>query len=227
MIQQGPEDGMAKVEVSRGLLVGMGSALAVVTLALAFLLGRATAHPAAAAPPAPVQAGAEAGPSLQEPPPQPPAMPASGPAPGPRPPQPPASTRSGAPVREAVAAYFHAVDQIQPGQLGGDPETLARGILGGLVKGDATGFDGLIRQTEEARANLAALTPPAPCAGYHQASLAVLADSLAMLRTVKDSLQGNGAPAADVTAQAGRLRTRTEALQAQEQGLRRQFGLEQ
>jgi hypothetical protein len=129
-------------------------------------------------------------------------------------------------MREAVAAYFLAMDRIQPGQLSGDPEALARGILEGLVKGDATGFDGMIRQTEEARASLAALTPPAPCAGYHQESLAMLTDSLAMLRTIKGSVQGaSGAPAADFTAQASRLRVRAEALQAEEQQLRRRFGL--
>ncbi|MDR3670114.1 MAG: hypothetical protein P4L36_04680, partial [Holophaga sp.] len=157
----------------------------------------------------------------------PPSVPAGGgAAPAPDRPQPAAPARPGPPMREAVAAYFHAMDQIQPGQLSGDPEALARGILEGLVKGDATGFDGMIRQTEEARASLAALTPPAPCAGYHQESLAMLGDSLAMLRTIKGSVQGgSGVPTADFTAQASRLRTRAEALQTQEQQLRRRFGL--
>jgi hypothetical protein len=217
---------MAKVEVSRGLLVGLGAALAAVTLALAFVLGRTTAHPAPAPAAGPVQPSPVAQPAADPPPREAPvSMPAAGPQLAP---QLPVPARPGPdPQREAVAAYFRAVDQIQPGQMGGDPEAMARGILGGLVKGDSTGFDGMIRQAEEARDRLAALTPPAPCAGYHQESLAMLADSLGMLRSIKGSLQGSGAPAADFTAQANRLRTRAEALQAQEQQLRRRYGLGQ
>jgi hypothetical protein len=124
-----------------------------------------------------------------------------------------------------VAGYFQALDRIQPGQMAGGPEDLAKGLMDTLSKGDTSGFDDMIRQAESARAALAALVPPAPCAAFHQESLASLDASIALLHSVRDSLTAPGAPASDVTAQAAGLQARAERLQREEKDLRQRYGV--
>jgi hypothetical protein len=123
-----------------------------------------------------------------------------------------------------VAAYFRALDRVQPGPLSGDPEALARGLVEALFKGDPSGFDGMLRQAESSRAALAAVDPPAPCAAFHQESLAFLDDSLALLRSIRESLTVPGASAPDVAAQATGLQARAGQLQREEKELRQRYG---
>jgi len=222
---------MPRIQVRRELLIGLAAALAASLLALAYLLGRESGRPQ----PAPASAGPTAAPAPAEPVPEPaPRAPLPAPAlagaPAPAPPAParamPASPAAGVdPVRAAVAAYLEAVDRIQPGQLAGDPEALARGILEGLAKGDTRGLDDLVRQSGTARAGLAALTPPAPCMDLHRESLASLDESLEVIRAIRTSVAGGAAQPLDITAQAERLRARAERLQAEEKALRQRYGL--
>jgi hypothetical protein len=131
------------------------------------------------------------------------------------------------PVRTAVASYFQAIDRIQPGQLGADPEAMAKGIIEGLGKGDTSGIDGMIRQSEAVRAKLAALATPAPCVAHHQESLGALDDSLRILQTVRTSMltsSPNALPV-DFAGQATQLRERAEKLQQEEKALRERYGL--
>jgi hypothetical protein len=221
---------MKQVEVSRKLLIGLVAACAAAFLALAYMLGRASAgsRSALAAP----AAQAPVSPPSAEPQAAPPAEPAS--APGPMPPAPlqaapqaprPAAASKGAdPVGAGVASYFQALEQIQPGQMSGDPEGMAKGVLEGVVKGDTSGIDGMIQQSEAARAKLGALTPPAPCVAFHHESLAALDDSLGILRSLRTGLQAGSLPA-EFATQAEGLRTRTERLQKEEKALREKYQL--
>jgi hypothetical protein len=131
------------------------------------------------------------------------------------------------PVAAAVAKYLDAVDQIQPANLNGSPESVASEMAAALARGDTSGLDGMIRQTEAAKEKLAALRPPAPCAAHFEKSLESLDDALGMLRALKSSMQSSDPAAglAAVSARAGILQTRAEALQKEDRALRQRYGL--
>ena len=227
---------MAKIEVTKGTLVGLCAALGACVLVLAFLLGRASVQ----MPKAPAASEALAVQSLPSMPPTsappPPLLLPSSPSPAlviahpsqatavrpaPMPPSPTAPD----PVRAEVAAYFQALDRIQPGQMSGDPESMAQGLLDTISKGDTSGFDGMVRQAESARAALAALVPPAPCTAFHQKSLASLDDSLALLRSFRNSLTGSATSLDDLAFKATGIQSRAQALQREEKALKQRYGV--
>ena len=241
---------MEKVRVDRSVLVGLATLAADSLLAVAFLLGRASGPAApqapapaahaepvapAAAPPAPVpgftplasapEPVRPAEPSLVPaapvvaPPPHAapePAPPTAGPVPAPE-----------VPDAAAVAGYFAALDAIGPSGPAGDPQSLAGGLATALAQGDTSGVDRLIGETEESRARLLAIAPPAACAAHHRETLASLDDALGMLRALK-AAAGSDDPATalvDVATRSTALKGRAEALQAEERALRERYGL--
>jgi hypothetical protein len=131
------------------------------------------------------------------------------------------------PASAAVARYFADVDQIQPANLDGSPESVATGMATALARGDTSGLDAMIRQTEAAKERLAAVRPPAPCAVHYQKSLESLDDAVEMLRALKSSMQSPDPVSglAGVQARASILQTRAEALQNEDRALRQRFGL--
>lgn len=131
------------------------------------------------------------------------------------------------PAAEAVARYLDAVDRIQPANLNGSPESVATEMAGALARGDTSGLDAMIRQTEDAKGRLAALRPPAPCAAHYDKTLESLDDAIGMLRALKSSMQSSDPVAglASVQARAATLQTRAEALQHEDRALRQRYGL--
>jgi hypothetical protein len=131
------------------------------------------------------------------------------------------------PVSAAVAQYLADVDQIQPANLSGSPESVATEMATALARGDTSGLDAMIRQTQSARERLAAVRPPAPCAVHYQKSLESLDDAVEMLRALKSSMQSPDPVSglAGVQARASILQTRAEALQSEDRALRQRFGL--
>jgi hypothetical protein len=131
------------------------------------------------------------------------------------------------PVSAAVAQYLAVVDQIQPANLSGSPESVATEMATALARGDTSGLDAMIRQTEAAKERLAAVRPPAPCAVHYQKSLESLDDAVEMLRALKSSMQSPDPVAglASVQARASILQTRAEALQSEDRALRQRYGL--
>ena len=209
---------MRKVEVNKGLLIALAVIAGTAVLSLVFLLGRESGlrvSPQGVATPIASPQSATA-PSLQAS-----MQPQVGALP-----LPPAEPVTDA-MRASVAAYFDAVDHIQSGGMAGGPESTAQGIMGSLMKGDSSGFDQMIQQAESARASLAAITPPSPCAAYHRESLASLDDGLSLMRSLKASMDApNGASQiAALTTQANTLRAQSEALQKEEQALRQRYGV--
>jgi hypothetical protein len=122
-----------------------------------------------------------------------------------------------------VASYFQAVRRAQP-EATGNPEALAQQLVAGLAQGDPSGFERMIRQTQATRALMATIQPPPACATYHQESLACLDAGLDLMAAMQQTLAGAGDPAA-VAARANALKARSQGLEAQEQELRRRFGL--
>jgi len=131
------------------------------------------------------------------------------------------------PVAAAVAKYLADVDQIQSANLNGSPESVAAEMAGALARGDTSGLDAMIRQTEAAKERLAAVRPPAPCAVHYEKSLESLDDAMGMLRALKSSMQSPDPVAglAAVSARASLLQTRAEALQSEDRALRQRYGL--
>ena len=229
----------SRVQIPKGLLIGLVAVAGAAVLGLVFLLGRETGRsgPAPAAPPspAPMAAAADApAPAVAVPEPAP-ALPSPEPAPvaTPAPLPPPPSSAKPAPAadadqqtRAAVTAYFKAVDALQP-QSGGDPQQVAEEVVGGLGKGDTSGVDNMVQQAQATRDRLAAITPPQPCAAYHQALLASLDDGLDMLRAIRRMVTGGDPNAASsaqtLAARANDMKTRSDALRAQEQALRKRY----
>lgn len=239
---------MEKVSVSKGLLIGVVAVAGLSLLALAFLLGRTSGSgnpsgqpsgrelPGGAQPvPPPTLAAASiTDPADSRPGPGP--APSSSEhravlqaAPGPAP-APTNLERSGAgsgSARAAVAAYLDKVDHIQPGKMSGDAEDVAGEMAAALAKGDTSGLDRMIRETEAAKGRLAALTPPASCAAHYRESLGSLDDALEMLRSLKTAMASPNPSAqlAAVTNRATAVRSRSEALRREELALRQRYGL--
>ncbi|HYN43560.1 MAG TPA: hypothetical protein VE129_17415 [Thermoanaerobaculia bacterium] len=131
------------------------------------------------------------------------------------------------PASAAVAKYLADVDQIQPANLNGSPESVATEMATALARGDTSSLDAMIRQTEAAKERLAAVRPPAPCAVHYQKSLESLDDAVEMLRALKSSMQSPDPVSglASVQARASILQTRAEALQNEDRALRQRYGL--
>jgi hypothetical protein len=240
---------MAKVEIPRGMLIGLAGVAAAAVLGLVFVLGRESGRNARKGPGkepgSPVVSAAASSPpgiavASGAPPesPTPAMIPAEGEpssaAPGrPSPSGPlgtPAPATSGSAtaatdsLRAEVGSYFQAVERIHPAS-GGDPEALAQQVVAGLGKGDMTGFEALIQEAQAARNRLSALTPPQPCAAYHRESLASLDAGLDLMRAMKKALSSSEPGSLDLESQANALKARSEALQLQEKALKQRFAL--
>ncbi len=221
---------MVQVTVDRKLLWGLGLGCSVALLGLAFLLGRQSAEPRVAHA-TQVPGGPQPMPALELSPSAPPSLTTP---PSPETPSAtavpstvvPAAASGDAPMRQAVAAYFASIDALQPGGLGGEPQALAQEIVGGLGKGDSSGLDRIIQQTEATRQKLSSLQPPAPCVAHHRACLASLQESLGLLRSLRGAADASdGSQLAHLTANAQGMQARAEALQREDEALRRRFGL--
>jgi len=78
--------------------------------------------------------------------------------------------------------------------MSGEAEGVANEMAAALAKGDTSGLDRMIRETEAAKESLAALTPPASCATHHRGSLGSLDDALEILRSLKTAMESPGPP---------------------------------
>jgi hypothetical protein len=131
------------------------------------------------------------------------------------------------PMRAAVAAYFDAVERIQVGSMSGNAESVGQEMASALASGDTSSLDKMIRETEAAKARLAAVSPPAPCAAHHRESVGSLDDALDVLRSLKAAMESQEpvAQLANVSARAQALRSRAEVLQKEELALKERYGL--
>ncbi len=236
---------MATVSIDRRLLYALASVAGLSLIAVAFLLGRASGDGAPSAPSVPGSAASVEPGGVDSSTPVPQAgvdsafaEPPSPSAPQPvwhAAPEPPASTfptpvsapdlapLPDDPEQATVAAYLDAVDAIQASGVAGNPESTANEMAVALARGDASGLDGLVREAEEARRRLLAISPPAACAAHHRETLASFDDALGMLRALK-AATGSTDPAtalADVAARATALKARAESLKVEEEALRR------
>ena len=235
---------MTTVSVEKRLLWALAGVAGLSLLAVAFLLGRAsggsspttgssgTAAPAKAEgtrPSAPVAASEDEASADIEASAVPVALPL---APEPGRPVPALPTPASGlappddPERAAVAAYLVEVDAIQASGVAGGPESAANEMAAALARGDASGLDRLVDETEEARRRLLAIAPPAACAAHHRETVASFDDALGMLRALREASASSDPAVAlsAIAAQATALRTRAETLQREDRRLRERAG---
>lgn len=180
-----------------GLLVG---ACVVCVVAVAFLLGRATA-PVPAAAPTEVNS---AGPSTS------------------------AEYASGAgPDAAAVAAYFAQMDALSAEtKTSQDPQALARSVLEQAMSGNTSAIDGLIATQRSLETRLGKILPPSSCREHHQRSVRLFGRAIALLERTRDVMSGEGtADLAGVAGEGRAIETEAKALDSLANDLRRAAGL--
>ena len=127
-------------------------------------------------------------------------------------------------VRAAVVAYLTAIDQIQPGQMGGDALEIANKILEGLANADTSGLDELIRRAESSRNRLAALSPPQPCTTHYQESMACMDAGLQILDSIKQAVASSDTDRLfSLSAQANAMHSCSDRLTKEDKAIRQRF----
>lgn len=87
--------------------------------------------------------------------------------------------------RAAVADYLKQVDEIVGASAMAGPLPISAKLLERGMTSDPSASDGLIQQTNEAKAKLAALNPPPLCQEHHTLLLGQLSEAVLLLREVK------------------------------------------
>jgi hypothetical protein len=213
------------VQVSKPVVVATAAIFLVLFGLVLFLLGRESSR--SAPPPAttavtsvPVPTPAPATPVPTPPPAAVPAVQAPAPA-IPATTAPPTSGEAA-----AVRAYFAQIQAIQTLDLTGDAGEYANKVLAASMTGDSSGFDDLVRAAESGAARARAIAPPPACAAYHRQLLAMLGDSIAMVRGLKSAIGASDSAALGALAASGMsLQSRANALEAEEAAIKTRFGL--
>jgi hypothetical protein len=224
------------VEIPRGVFALMIGALVAAVLVIAFLFGRASVR-------APAPASTAPAPSVQSPShgventwPEAisaPSVPSPSPGgsnawpPAPSAPAVSANTLTDAALGEAVARYFGEMEAIERQAKGrNDPQELAQRILSQATADDSSGFDELIRTSESLQRQISALIPPPPCQEHHQKTLAVIGESSAMLRRLRDAVLNRDMSALALFGSEGQvLEQRTREVDALAASIKRRYGL--
>ena len=101
---------------------------------------------------------------------------------------PPLPSNQGAlvePPDQAIADYLQQVDSIVGASAIVGPLPIAAKLLERGMAADPSQSDGLIEKTNQAKAELAALTPPEGCQEHHRLLLGQLSEAVVLLREVK------------------------------------------
>ena len=131
----------------------------------------------------------------------------------------PDATRGDA--RNSVDEYFRQVDLIRSPAGAGDPNTFAMDLIKAGMGGATSGFDRLISDIDRMTQELEQVTPPPSCVVYHQANLASLEESRAMLEGLKQAITTRDISALGMIAQqAANLQARAEALKVLQEQIR-------
>jgi hypothetical protein len=129
-------------------------------------------------------------------------------------------------ARARVAAYFKQMEAIRSGGTIRDQQEFATTVVNAAVNGDFSGIDDLVRAAGDTEGRAVALQPPSECAEYHRMAVTLLQESRAMITALREGLKRNDTDAlTSVGASAQRMMSRTENLAEAERSLRAQFGL--
>jgi hypothetical protein len=240
------------MHVTRHVAYAVAAAFVAMIAIIFYLLGRESVHrrprgqlaqataPAPAAEPAPAPAPwsaptspppASPTPTYTQPPlPAPPPLPPAMTAPAKRDSwsddraPPPITAPSG--DAPAIRRYFDAIAAIQTVAAAGDATEVATQLLEAAARGDSSGLDGIVHAAEDGVARARALQPPPACAAYHQQLVAMLGESVAMIRSLKQAMASSDANALGAIAVTGNaLKARAERLEADGRAIRIRAGI--
>jgi hypothetical protein len=126
----------------------------------------------------------------------------------------------------AVRDYFAQMQAIQTVSPTNDTGEFANKLLTASMAGDTSGFDDLVKVAEAGASQARAITPPAACADYHQKLIAMLGESVDMVRTLKRAIATNNSTALTALAASGTsLQARANALEDEAKLIKTRFGL--
>jgi len=231
------------------VIVGLAAALGVALLAIAYLLGRASAPPPVVTVAAPAPAAAAQ--TIEDVPTAPPATldqepgaalvpvteapafalprdtssPLSS-APPPMPVSPAGNPLSpGAAEKQQVASYFEKIEQAA--DMGaGDPQAFANSLMQSVSSGDFSEFDALLVKARNQRQRVQAMAPPRSCSEHHKLALTLAGDSVAMLEKLKAALmKGDSTALLSIASEGKALESKTNELKAMGDAIKRQAGL--
>jgi len=129
------------------------------------------------------------------------------------------------PDKQAVAHYFREVDRLQDVDVD-NPEAAATSLIGAATSGDTSGLRALVSQARDAEQKVRAVTPPPPCAHYHEQLVSMLAESRSMLQRLEQGI-GGGDPGSlsALISQANSAKSRSAALASEARELKRRYGI--
>lgn len=126
----------------------------------------------------------------------------------------------------AVRDYFARMQAIQMYGPTGDTSEFANKLLASSMNGDTAGFDDLIKAAQDGAEKARAITPPAACADYHARMIAMLGESVAMMKQIKTALaSGDSGQLAALAASGSSLQNRASALEAEAKQIKARYGL--
>jgi hypothetical protein len=225
-----------RIAVSPWLLAGLGSALLLCLLAIAWLLGKESGRrladkPRSATTAEPSPPGFERLPSratrtARE---APAGVASASATPEGTPPPAAPEASPGAPAAgeaTAVARYFAELEAFSSARYWDDPEGLALSIVQELVAGGSSRIDRLRQVQAEVEAGVRAMSVPEPCREHHQRSLASFAAAAQLLDAISGAAaSGDLAGVTAAAAEAERLQASALELQELENALRSRYGL--
>lgn len=121
----------------------------------------------------------------------------------------------------SVDAYFERMNAVQSGHQTADPRSFATSLLTAAMSGSMEGFDQLVDDSERMQREIKAVTPPAGCEAYHQATLDALADSQEIVERLGDAMSRRDMQKImSVAQEAKALQAKTTELRAMEEEIR-------
>ena len=239
-----------KLEIRRGLLIGLIGTIVVALVAIAFLVGRETGRTTDVAPaaaggdPMPEEAAAtieprrSTFPRYAPPPATPPAAttdiaPATPPTPAYRQPPPQASPAPAAPAtgdssqQEAIARYFLDVDALGSGAgTAADPEQMATAIVNDGAAGNWSSFDEIARNQRSNLMRLQRMTVPPEARAHHERTVSLMQASIDLMAKVKRGMEAGDAMALTaLSSEAQAMQREAEAAERLGAALRSKYGI--
>jgi hypothetical protein len=127
----------------------------------------------------------------------------------------------------AVAGYFRQMDAVAAEvKTSQDPQALARSVLDQALSGNMGSIDALVATQRSVQTRMAQVVPPPSCREHHQRSVLLFARSVALLDRTRAAMTGQGTADLSAIAVEGRaIEEEARAVDAMANDLRRAAGL--
>jgi hypothetical protein len=139
----------------------------------------------------------------------------------------PFDSRSGKPDDAiAVRDYFIKMDSIQVMADTTDTGEFANKLLASAVSGDMSGFDSIVAQAESSAERARAISPPAVCRSYNEKMLALLGQTLDLVKGLAAAIKRNDmASLSGLSTGANAMQKQVTAVEAEGRALKTKYGI--